>query len=96
MMSSSAFSVADQTLHAKRRAFSNELTVVLTQAKSEAGLNKEVFEERRGYLEQNWTEIVTSTEDCIKLINDEDENGEEQVIELQYQVELLREKRAFS
>ena len=75
-MTSPAFSVADRALRAKRRAFSNELTAVLNEAKSEAGLNKKAFEEK-GYFEQNWAEIVTSTEDCIKLIDDGDENGEE-------------------
>ena len=67
--------------------------MVLNEAKSEVGLKKEVFEEKRGYFEQNRTEIVTSTEDCIKLIDDGDENREEQVIELQYHIELLKEKK---
>ena len=46
-MTSTAFSVADRALRAKRRAFSNKLTVVLNEAKSEAGLIKEAFEEKK-------------------------------------------------
>ena len=48
---------------------------------------------KKGYFEQIWNKIVTSTEDCIKLIDDGNENSEEQVIELQYQMELLKEKK---
>ena len=92
-MASSAFSVADSALRAKRRAFSNELTAVMNKAKSEAGLSKEGFEERQGYFEQNWTEIVTSTEDCVKLIDDGDDDRDEQVNELKYQIEIIKEKK---
>ena len=87
-MTSQAFSIADRALRVKRRAYSNELTAVLNKAKSEAGLSKEVFEEKKDYFEHNWTEIATSTEDCISLIDGGDEYGDNQVEELKYHIEI--------
>ena len=45
------------------------------------GLSKKAFKEKEDYFERNWAEIVTSTEDCINLID----NMEEQIDELNYQ-----------
>ena len=47
VMTLQAFSLADRALWVKQRAFSNELTVVLSEAKSETGLRREVFEEKK-------------------------------------------------
>ena len=78
-MSSTAYSVANRALRAKRRAFSKELTVALSDAKSETGLNIEAFKKKEDHFECNWTEIVTPTEDCINLIDDGEKQGDEHI-----------------
>ena len=77
----------------KIRTFSKDLTVALNDAKSDFGLSKEAFNEKKDYFESAWDEIVASTEDCIKLIDDGDDQGEEQIDELQDHLEILKEKR---
>ena len=57
------------------------------------GLSKKAFKEKEDYFERNWAEIVTSTEDCINLIDDGEEQGDEQIEELNYQVGLLKTRR---
>ena len=48
VMALSAFSTAERALRAKRRTFSEELTVGSDEAKSEVGLSKEGFERKTG------------------------------------------------
>ena len=48
---------------------------------------------KKDYFEQIRNEIVTSTVDCVKLIDDGGENREDQIVELHYQMELLKEKK---
>ena len=87
ILASSAFFAAERALLVKRRSFCKEIvTAILDEAKSEAGLGKESFDEKKVYFEQHWDEIVTSTEDSIRLIDDEDE----QTHELNFQIELLK------
>ena len=88
-MTSQTFSIADRASQIlKRRAFSNEFTAVLNEAKSETGLSKEAFKEKKEYFEHNWTEIVTSTVDCINLIDDGDEHGDDEIEELKPNTKL--------
>ena len=75
-MVSEAFATANRALRAKRRAFSKEITESLKDARSEVWWSKEAFIEKKVYFEQCWDEIVTSTSDCINLVNDEEEQGE--------------------
>ena len=49
-MALAAFSTADRALFVKRRKFSKEITVILDETKSEVGLNKESFDEKRPVL----------------------------------------------
>ena len=91
-MSSTAFSAVNRALRTKR-TFSKELTAALNDAKSETGLSLGTFEEKEDYFEHNWEAIVTSTEECIHLIDDGEEQGDEQIEEQNYQVELLKEKK---
>ena len=57
-MSSTTFSIANRVLRAKRRTFSRELTAALKDAKSEFGLTKEAFNDKKDYFESAWEEIV--------------------------------------
>ena len=75
-MASEAFAIASRALRSKRRAFSNEITSFLNDASSEEGVSKEVFNEKNTYFEQCWEEIVTSTNDCVGLVDDVEEKGE--------------------
>ena len=93
VMTSEVFSTANRALPVKRRAFSKEVTAALNDARTEVGLSKEAFNEKRTYLEHIWEEIVTSAEDCIHLIDDREEQGDEQIGELNCIVELLKEKK---
>ena len=52
----------------------------------------EGFEDIQGYFEQIWSEIVNSTEECVKLVDDGNEGRDEQVDELNYHIELFKEK----
>ena len=65
--------------------------MALNDARYESGLNKEGFKEKKNYFERNW--IVTSIEGCINLIDDGKEQGDEQIEELNYQIELLKGKK---
>ena len=56
-MSSAAFFAANRALRAKRRTFSKELTAALNDARSEFGLNRETFNEKKDYFEHDWEEI---------------------------------------
>ena len=77
-MASSAFSTAERALRIKRRSFSKEFAAILDEVKSEVGLSKESFYKKKIYFEQHWNEIVTSAENCIGLIDNEDEYKDEQ------------------
>ena len=46
-MASEAFATANQALRAKRRAFSKEITESFKDARSEVGLSKEAFIEKK-------------------------------------------------
>ena len=65
----------------------------MNNAKSDTGLSKEAFKEKEDYFERTWDEIVTSTEDCIGLIDDGEEQGDEQIEELREHIEILKEKK---
>ena len=78
-MSSTALSVANRAPCAKRRTFYKELIAVLRNAKSMTGLSKKAFKEKEDYFERNWAEIVTSTEDCINLIDGGEDQKDKQI-----------------
>ena len=61
-MESSAFSVAERALRIKRRNFSKEILAVINEAKSEAGLTKDVFDEKKVLFEQHWDDVVSAME----------------------------------
>ena len=73
-MTSQAFLTANRALRLKRRAFSNEITEFLSDASSDGRISKEAFIEKREYFEKIWEEIVISTEDCISLLDDGDDD----------------------
>ena len=56
------------------------------------GLNKAEFAEKKVYFNEHWNDIVTSTEGCISIIDDDfdDNDKEEQLSELSYQIEVLK------
>ena len=89
-MASLAFFTAERALWVKRRSFCKEITTNIDEAKSEAGLSKESFDKKKVHFEQHWDEIVTTTEGCIGLLDDGEEDKEEQITDLKYHVELLR------
>ena len=89
-MASLAFTTAERAMRVKRRNFSKEIAAILDEVKSEASLSKESFDEKKVYFEQHWDEIVTSTEGCINLFDDGDDDKDEHVNELNYQIELLK------
>ena len=75
---SEQFETASRALRLKRRAFSNEITAFLQSAKSDTPPAITEFRERQIHFKNLWDNVVTSTEDCIKLIHeDEDSDGEE-------------------
>ena len=89
-MSLMAFSMAERPLHVKRRNFSKDMKAILNKARSEACLNMVVFDEKKIYFEEHWEEIVTSTEGCINLIDDGDDDKDEQTNDLNYQMDILK------
>ena len=78
-MASSSFSIVERALRIKRRNFSKEINTAINEAKSEAGLSKESFDEKKVLFEQHWDDIVSATEGCIKLLDNGDEDEEEQI-----------------
>ena len=64
---------------------------VINVANSEAGLIKESFDEKKVHFEQHWDEILTATEGCNGLLDDGEEDKEEQIIDLKYHIEILKE-----
>ena len=57
------------------------------------GISKEAFNKKEDYFDYTWHEIVTSMEDCIGLIDDGEEQGNEQIQELREHIEILKEKK---
>ena len=92
-MATTSYALTERVLRAKRRSFSKDLTTILEEDNSESGLSKERFEEKKAHFEHNWQEIVNSTEGCVKLIDDGDDNWAEQVSELNYQVKFPESKK---
>ena len=92
-MTSEAFSNVNRVLRVKRRAFSREVTTFLSYARSGVGVSKEAFNEKRVYFEHIWEEIVTATEGCINLVDDEEDQGEEIIEELREHLEGLQGKK---
>ena len=75
-MASEAFLTANRALRLKRRAFSREITSFLNDAWSNEGVSKEVFNEKKGYFENTWEEIVTAAGSYINLLDDREDEGE--------------------
>ena len=92
-MASEAFSSSNRVLRVKRRAFSREITSFLNDVRSGVGVSKEAFNEKRDYFENIWEEIVATTEGCINLVDDGDDEGEEIIEELRDHLERLQEKK---
>ena len=93
VMASEAFSSSNRVLRVKRRAFSREITSFLNDVRSGVGVSKEAFNEKRDYFENIWEEIVATTEGCINLVDDGDDEGEEIIEELRDHLERLQEKK---
>ena len=92
-MASEAFSTANRALRVKRRAFSREITSFLNDAWSGEGVSKEVFNEKKGYFENIWEEIVTATDSCINLLDDEEDERGEIIDGLKELLEELQDKK---
>ena len=92
-MAATSYAVAERALQEKRWSFSNDLTTILDEANSKLGLTKERFDEKKAHFEQNWDKILNSTEVCIKLIDNGEDEKDEQTDELNYQVEILNVKK---
>ena len=67
-MELSAFSVADRALRLKRRNLFKEISVAINEAKSEAGLTKEAFNDKKILFEQHWSKFVSDTEGVYKIV----------------------------
>ena len=75
-MSSEAFSTADRALRVQRRVLRKELTAFLGDTESLNELSREDFAKRKEYFEGLWKKVVASTESCLNLIdNGDDEDG---------------------
>ena len=81
---SSPFATAVRKLRAKR-SFNNELQSVLNMSKSPDSLSKEDFLKNKAHLETLWQDVVTTMQECVKMV-DEDDDAAEQTEELNYQV----------
>ena len=88
-MDSESFEAATRALHVKRRSFVREITGFLKDARSEGGLSKERFYEKKEYIERCWGEIVSCTKDCVSMV-DNVEDREEIVNELNENLESLQ------
>ena len=93
-MSSTPFATSERALRLKRRSFSKEINEILNESKSDVGLSKANFENKKDYFNEHWENIVTGTskEDCIIMLDDDYENKEKEITELNYQLELLKER----
>ena len=89
---SEAFGTANRDLRAKRRALSNEVTAFLQLANSSTPPSISEFQEKQSHFVKCWEEVVTLTQECIRLIGDgEDLEGEEKAM-LQETLDGLRSK----
>ena len=89
-MDTSAFLVAERALCIKRRNLSKEISAVIDEVKSEAGLTKNLCDEKKVLFDQRWDDVVSATEGCIKLLDDGDEEKKKQIIDLNYHVVMIR------
>ena len=75
---SNAFAVASSALRVKRRTLSKELSAFLQLAVSDSPPTLEAFNERKEYFENLWETVVTTTKECLDLIDEgEDPDGKE-------------------
>ena len=90
IMASTSYAVAAWT-------FANDLTTILVEAKSEEGLAKECFDEKMSTLRSIWMKLwplwIWGTVFNWLMMGDYEK--EEQISELKYQIEMLREKKHY-
>ena len=91
-MSSTPFATAERALRLTRRCFSKEIKAILDESKSDDGLSKTDFENKKEYFNETCGNVVTSTKGCIKIFDDDYEDKEEEIIELNYQLDVLKEQ----
>ncbi|MDP6303928.1 MAG: hypothetical protein QF657_05155, partial [Candidatus Nitrosopelagicus sp.] len=73
-----AFVSANRTLRVKRRRFNTAIIDFLQSLKSESPPELTEVREKYAHFKTLWDEVVTSTTDCVNLINEgEDEDGDE-------------------
>ena len=79
----------------KGEAFQKKINEILDELESDTGLSKADFDNKKDYFNEHWKEIVTSTENCIDILDDDD-NKEEAMNEVNYHIEVLKEPAASS
>ena len=91
-MISPAFVMPNRALRMQRRAFLKELTEFLSDASTEV-ISKEIFDGKKEYFEKLWDEIVVSHNDCISLLDEDDDNEKEMIEDLNANLEGLKLKK---
>ena len=69
------------------------MSAAINEAKSEAGLTKEAFNDKKVLFEQHWSEVISDTEGCMKLLDDGEDYKEEEITDLSYHNDELRKKK---
>ena len=90
-MASESFSTANRALRAQTRAFKKELSEFLSDASSQE-ISKEIVDKKREYFETLWVEVVVSNNDCISLLDNDDDHEREMIDDLNDILEGLKEK----
>ena len=78
-MSSMPFTTAERASRLKRRCFAKGIKAILDELKSDGGLSKTDFENKKEYFSETYENVVTSTEGCIKMLDDDYGDKEEEI-----------------
>ena len=88
-----SFQAAATGLRAKRRALNKELAGFLRLVKDEGLPTIEVFKEKQAQFESEWDDVVKANDNCLSLLNTDDEEEIKKVEELNEALDVVRDRK---
>ena len=89
----SSFQAAASGLRAKRRALSKGLSEYIQVIKDEGLPTIEEFRAKRNQFEKEWDDVVKANDNCLSLLNSEDDVEVGKVEDLNEALDAVRDKK---
>ena len=87
------FQTAASGLRAKRRALSKGLSEYIRLIKDEGLPTIEAFKVKRNQFENEWNDVVKANDNCLSLLNAEDDQEVKKVEDLNEALDAVRDKK---